>query len=611
MTAAPGGSQRKVESSRVLVAGALALIVAGLVLRGWVLSRGSFYWDDFILIGRAAEFPLFSADLLFHDHDGHFMPLTFAAAWLLTAVAPLEWWAAAASLLILQLLASLAVLRLLVVLLGWRPVLYVPLTFFLLSPLTLPAFAWWAAGLNALPLQAALAWVTADTVRLIETRRRRYAVSALVVFLIALLFFEKAAVVPFAAFAVALLWVWVAQKPREAGASRANLFAFVARGGRELWIGSAVVLLWWIPVYSMAVSRDVGFDGLESAGTILNRTFTDSLIPTLFGGPWTWERWLPSTPWAAAPQWATVVGWAALAAIVGGSIVLKRHVIPVFAFVFAYILLATIPVLILRAGPDTAPELVQSLRYLAETSVIIAAAIALVLIAPRRKGLDVRWHPGRKAAAVAVAAFTFSSVWSTVTFSQVWSENPSREYLANLRGATATDAPVQLLDQEVPWNLLSPVTFPQNMASRVLAPLDDRVQFGPVVSELRMVDDRGRLVAAEVWWNRAIPQGPDPECGYRISPAAPVAVPLGGGMFEHGWTAQLNYFSNAPGELTVAFDSIAGERSAVSVPIEEGLNTAYVRLVGGAESLLFTTPTPGIEICLGSGPVGVAAHAGN
>ena len=79
--------------------------------------------------------------------------------------------------MVLQLVASLALLRALYVILGWRPVLLVPLSFALFSPLGLPAFAWWAAALNALPMIAALAWVCADAILLVRTGNQRYAVT--------------------------------------------------------------------------------------------------------------------------------------------------------------------------------------------------------------------------------------------------------------------------------------------------------------------------------------------------------------------------------------------------------------------------------------------------
>ena len=109
----------------------------------------------------------------------------------------------------LQLLASLALLRALHVILGWRPVLLVPLTFALFTPLGVPGFAWWAAALNSLPMLAALAWVCGDAILLVRTGNQRYAVTGLAVYLGGLLFFEKSAVIPFVAFTVAALLAYV------------------------------------------------------------------------------------------------------------------------------------------------------------------------------------------------------------------------------------------------------------------------------------------------------------------------------------------------------------------------------------------------------------------
>ena len=74
------------------------------------------------------------------------MPGAFLVAGIITRLAPLVWFWPAMSLVVLQLLASLALLRTLHVILGWRPVLLVPLTFALFTPLGVPGFAWWAAG---------------------------------------------------------------------------------------------------------------------------------------------------------------------------------------------------------------------------------------------------------------------------------------------------------------------------------------------------------------------------------------------------------------------------------------------------------------------------------
>ncbi len=145
------------------------------------------------------------------------MPAAFLAAGLATAVAPLQWWPAAVTLVGLQLLASLAVLRLLWLLLGPRPALLAPLALYLFAPLTVPSFAWWAAGLNSLPMQAALAWVAGDALLLARTGRCWYALTGTVVTAVALAFFEKSVLVPLVAFVVlALVRGWTAS-PRRVG----------------------------------------------------------------------------------------------------------------------------------------------------------------------------------------------------------------------------------------------------------------------------------------------------------------------------------------------------------------------------------------------------------
>src|SRR3954462_4972757 len=90
---------------------AAALIAVQLVVRAVLACRGYFYWDDLILVGRAGTQGLLSPSYLFDDHDGHVMPGAFLVAGIITRLAPLVWAWPAASLVVLQLLVSLSVLR--------------------------------------------------------------------------------------------------------------------------------------------------------------------------------------------------------------------------------------------------------------------------------------------------------------------------------------------------------------------------------------------------------------------------------------------------------------------------------------------------------------------
>ncbi|MEU4343731.1 hypothetical protein AB0H00_21085 [Nocardia sp. NPDC023852] len=569
-----------------------------LAIRWWVADSGYFYWDDLILVGRAARYPLWSTDLLLYNHDGHFMPLAFATAWVVTAVAPLAWAGPVLSLLILQLGASVAVLRMLIVLVGTRWTILVPLVFYLFCPLTLPAFAWWAAALNALPLQFALAWVIGDAVLLVGSGRHRYAVSGIAVLMVALLFFEKSVIVPFVAFAVAALVRYVD--------GHAAAIRVVVRRGAALWIGSGSVLVCWLIGYLTVVDVSAIHSSPDEVRNSLPGATSLGAVPTVLGGPWMWERWLPSTPWAVAPGWAVVSGWVALGALVVLSIRCRLRVLPVWLMVSAYILVAQLPVALARSGPNTAAELTQSLRYFADVGVVSTAAGALLLRArPRLPRVRTRTVlPGPGAVVALMVVFLVSSMASTYTFTRAWRAGPTRTYVTNVTSALAEWDGAPLLEQEVPWNVLNPLAYPQNLTSRVLASVAAPGTFADSTPRLRMITDTGEIVDAAVWWNRSIRAGPEPDCGYRIHGAEPVYLSLDGPMLEHEWTVQLNYLANRDGQITVAFEHGA----AVTAPVRKGLNTVFVRVAGDGSALRINSRTTGLDLCVGVGPVGVASY---
>ena len=206
----------------------------------------------------------------------------------------------------LQLLASLALLRALHVILGWRPVLLMPLTFALFTPLGVPGFAWWAAALNSLPMLAAMAWVCADAILLVRTGNRRYAVTGALVYFGGLLFFEKAAVIPFVAFAVTALLCHVQGDRDRAADGVAGRHAVVGRvAGADRR---------WVVLYLVVVNQRRWSSDLSMTWDLLRRSITHGIVPGLAGGPWAWQRWAPASPWATPPTAVMVLGWLALAA---------------------------------------------------------------------------------------------------------------------------------------------------------------------------------------------------------------------------------------------------------------------------------------------------------
>src|SRR6202048_2074016 len=404
---------------------AAALIAVQLVIRGVLAFRGYFYWDDLILVGRAGTHGLLSPTYLFDDHDGHVMPAAFLVAGAITRLAPLNWIGPAISLLVLQLLASLALLRALHVILGWRPVLLIPLTFALFTPLGVPGFAWWAAALNSLPMLAALAWVCADAIMLVRTRNQRYAVSGVLVYLGGLLFFEKAAVIPFAAFAIAALLYHVQ-------GDRAALLT-VWRAGLRLWAVSLALTGAWIAVYVVVVNQQRWSSDLSMTWDLLRRSVTHGIVPGLAGGPWAWARWAPASPWATPPLAVQVLGWVVLTAALGVSLARKRRLVPVWLTAAGYVVACQVPIYLMRSSRFTALELAQTLRYFPDLVVVLALLAAVGLCAANRPSSGWLDASAARTVGAVAAAFVASSWYSTATFLTSWRENPAQPYLQNAR----------------------------------------------------------------------------------------------------------------------------------------------------------------------------------
>jgi hypothetical protein len=580
------------------------MIAVQLVIRGVLAFDGCFYWDDLILIGKAGTHGLLSPSYLFDDHDGHVMPAAFLIGGAIIRPAPLDWTGPAISLVVLQLLASLALLRALHIILGWRWVLLIPLTFALFTPLGVPGFAWWAAALNSLPMLAALAWVCADAILLVRTGNQRYAVSGVLVYFGGLLFFEKAAVIPFVAFAVAAL-VWHVQGDRAALRS-------VWRAGLRLWIASLVLTVGWVALYLAVVNQQRWSSDLAMTGDLLSRSITHGIVPGLAGGPWHWDRWAPSSPWATPPPLVMALGWLMLIGALALSLLRKQRIGLVWLTAACYTVACQVPIYLMRSSKQTALELAQTLRYLPDLVVVLALLAAVAFIAPNRiEDMSRRLDASRRRAVVVTGLaglFVASSLYSTATFLTSWRDNPAQPYLQNARAGlaaahAASNAP--LLDQEVDPLVLQRVATPENLASHMFALLRDRPEFATSTTQLRMLDSSGRLIDARVTWVRTIVPGPMPQCGYFAQPDKPARLILDGPLLPADWTVELNYLADSDGSMTLSLT----QGPDVKVPVHPGLNRVFARLPGAGDAITVRANTTALALCIASGPIGFVAPA--
>ena len=583
-----------------VAAAAVALIGLNLLLRAALAFGGYFYWDDLIIVGRAGTQPLLSVGYLFSDHDGHVMPAAFLLGGVLTRLAPLVWFWPALSLLVLQLTASLALLRTLHIILGWRPVLLLPLVFALFTPLTVPSFAWWAAALNYLPMLAALAWVCGDAVLLVRTGNRRYAVTGVLAYFAGLLFFEKAAVIPVIAFTIAALLLHVS--------GRAGAVREVWRAGRSLWFPALALTGAWAALYLVVVDQKRWSGDLSMTWDLLRRAVTHGIVPGLAGGPWQWQRWAPASPWAVPPPAAMAAGWIALAAVLVVSALRKRRIGAVWLVALGYAVACQVPIYLMRSSAFTALELAQTLRYLADLAWVLALLAAVGLCAPNRAGSQWLNGSARRTAltGVVTVAFVASSLVSTRTFLTSWQDNPTKSYLQTAVGSLAqarADSTSPMLDQEVDPMILQRVVGPASLASHMFALITDRPEFDRSTDRLRMLDNIGRVVDADVTWVRRTVAGPRPQCGYFVGSDDTVRMPLDGPLLPSEWTAEINYLANTEGSVVMSLP--VGPETKVA--LKPGLHRVFVRLSGAGDAITVRAATAALTVCIASGPLGYLA----
>ncbi|MDN5746675.1 MAG: hypothetical protein L0H31_16385, partial [Nocardioidaceae bacterium] len=157
---------------------AACLMLAGFVaFRSWVCFGGFFYSDDYRLVREARRG--LSLDYLLAPYDAQFMPFGRLVAWFAAQPEQMSWPLLAAFSVTMAACAAVACLWMLVTLSGWRPQVLAIWAFYLTNAMVLPAFLWWAAALNQLPLQVAFFLATGCWVRHLRGWGRHWAVLTL------------------------------------------------------------------------------------------------------------------------------------------------------------------------------------------------------------------------------------------------------------------------------------------------------------------------------------------------------------------------------------------------------------------------------------------------
>ncbi|MFC3848719.1 hypothetical protein ACFORJ_00850 [Corynebacterium hansenii] len=589
----------------LLLVGVIVAIQA--IGRIWVLAGRTFYWDDFIIVGSAADAAWWTPDYFLQPHDGHLAPLAFIVQAVINQLAPWQWWLPATLMLLGQVAVTVLIARALRYIAGrsWQALAALALVAW--TPLTLPGSTWWSAAANALPMQLAIAGITALAIRVSLRQERpvsfRAIAAATVGLVIALGFFEKTLAVAPVALAVTIAVAYM---------ERRSIVEVLLRA-RALWLSLGLVTGAWALFYSLTALADAGEASSEPRAELFFNGL-GQVLAGLAGGPWFWDRWAPGQPWSDAPSGLVSVG--AVLVLLTMAVTIGRDYrawLPWF-IAAGYLSVTLLSVTLMRSGDHTSDVLARTLHYYGDSAIVTGFALAASW-SDRVRPLPARSRFGVLALA---GVLLVSATISVVGYRNTWSDDNTGKWLetasASLTEAAKEGGPV-ILDQPVPYEVLLPVAYPKNMYSQVFRDLPERPEFGRVTDAARMFDQSGALVPAHVAEITRIPQGEVESCGNQIivgpGGTATAEITLRDIAKLGDWVLELRAISSAPAQLRLSlpnpFESPEETlRGSTVVDVDDDLRTRWVAISGGGNTLrIDVTGAPeGTSVCVGSGAMG-------
>lgn len=607
---------------------ALALIGAQMVLRTWATSRSWFMWDDYIFLADVARGDT-SVAWLFHSHFSLVQPVAFAIVWAIGGVG-LNWTVIGASIVVLQLVASLSCWWMLRVLFGNRLLIVLPLLFYLFSPLTVPSTVWWSVAIYQYPHQIAIFGSIAAHVMYVRSGRWIHLAMAAGFLTLGLGSYLKAPLI--ALVLLGISWLWFTEGPWRERASQ------LARSWRA-WAVYGVLTVGYIMLWASRTTDVPARRNCELPG-VLRNSMLETVGTSVVGGPLNWRLWTGGidpfiagsncVPQAYEGNPDLIVGGApqslaspALALIVLswlliGFLVLHRwsrhaNALRSLWILVPYVGLSAVLVFAGRAATWGSQVSAREIRYFSDVAAIVALALgtALMPIIASRVGVKPRVEPyitkGLSPTVIRtlIFAFVIGSVASTITYVLPWHNTqraevfPERVFLEQVKRElpAADEEPIDIVDVPLPISVANPVIFPYNLPSRKLAPLTSRLRPVQQGTGLKILDDNGRLRPAEIRDAPRAEPGPVEDCGYlvqgsiqriEVSPVVPGS-----------WWTRVDYLASDDGVLEIN----AGPTTR-RVPVKRGLHQMIFLTEGNFSSVRLRAEDPDLSVCVDNVHVG-------
>jgi len=596
----------RVPGRAVLVA-AIGLLCLQAATRAYAFTSGWFLFDDLTFIMRSATMDTWSADYLFTGYNGHFMPGSFLWVSLTNALWPTSYLSVVISTLVMQALLGALVYKILVALFGRRPAILIPLTIFLFSTMTLSAFSWWAAALNQIPGMVAAALALWFQIRMHRTGRTRWGYLALGALIVGLAFHEKVLLIIPGVLALTFFWFTPGAPIR-----RLRLFF---RENRTLLACYVVVLVSYLTFYVMHIpspvnGRPTALVGLQTVATNL----TGAVIPSLFGGPFTWGQ-LGLGAVAFPISAVVIVTLSATVMLIATSIFRRYRAVFGWAVLIGYWLANAVILGVTRAA-WVGDIIGREYRYVADVTlpIVVFGSLAFLplagtwrrgkpqLLLPRRAwgaAASQRAMPWPKipeawwVTPVCVGLIVMSLV-STMSWVPLWRNDVTPKYLdvvrADLDKADLDKADHPLVMANVPLPNPSYPIPPTGVDTKMfVSGLGYNLKVlerGESTDALYQLDDQGHVRETKVdgFPNES---GPEPGCGWRVD-REPQTIPLQAKTMGWDWWAQVTYIATNEAETTITVGTVTSK-----VHILPGTHSLFVVGSGEVSDVTFTPLTYG------------------
>ena len=575
----------------------IAAVIIGIsaLARTLMSFQGYYLLDDYAFVGRAGRPDALTLSTLLEPHLGHLMPAAHVLVWVQQSVAPWNYALPAITMALGWLGCLLLMYRILTSWIGTRPVILIPLAAYALTPLTIQATTWWAAALNAIPLQlCALGGVLVLLPLAKGASRlsiwRQLALVALTI--VALGFFTKGVLLLVLFAGVSLAWA-----PGSLVAAAVRAF----RAGPVMWVALFAITVSYSVAYSAIAPTPASPSGIPGILSVLDRiaqSVIGGVLPSVAGGP---GEFTPGAdPLSSPPLWVIGLGVAFLVALIAGVARSTRTTRRLAAVCLVYAIGCMGLIAVRQQGFTLL--MAGTLRYFADLA--IPATLLVASLSRDALGLTPRSRTAGRWIAAAILLVAFGAM-SLLTTAQLIA-NPYATAIGNTAMnaqesmGEQTESPI--LDTWVPPLLLTPLFYGDYARSSVMfAQVPAGVAFAEQGRALRLWSPDGRLVPARIEGPLATGLSPSQGGTCDVRPGSPTTLQLSATVVPYTHAVELSTVATRPTSAQVSIGGAPPRRWM----LPEGRATMYAWMFAGETADITVVPDdPDAVVCVTSVRVG-------